>query len=82
MMTQWTCSHLSNHGVHSLPGRRGAETKDRQVTSQSAIAHGTLGRTEVWPGECSPRLALRAQPITSEHAMIRTIIIRRPDFNS
>ena len=58
----------------------GAETKDRQVTSQSAIAHGTLGRTEVWPGECSPLLALRAQPITSEHAMIRTI--RRPDFNS
>ena len=28
MMTQWTCSHLSNHGVHSLPGRRGAERSE------------------------------------------------------
>ena len=29
-------AHLSNHGVHSLPGRRGAETKDRQVRSYSS----------------------------------------------
>ena len=47
-------SHLSNHGVHSLPGRRGADTEDSQQ------AHGTLGGTEVGAGQCSPLLALRA----------------------
>ena len=67
MMTQWTCCHLSNHGVHSLPGRRAPRQRTgRWLPSQQLLtarwAAQRFDRANAPPCWHSPSTARRVSP--------------------